>query len=287
MCIRDRYYIGTTELFEDFKSKDGTKKLIFKLKDRNFIESVLLQEKNRITLCLSTQVGCKFGCAFCASGLGGFIRNLDASEMLDQVLFLRHKEGVHITNYVFMGMGEPLDNAENLFKAILIMNGPGGLGVAARRITVSTCGIIPGIDLLKNLEPQVNLSISLHAANNRLRNQLLPVNRRYPLEKLIEACKEYINEKGRLITLEYVLIKDKNDSAKDADELSNIAKILRAKVNLIPYSVVDKLAFDTPGKTEISVFTKRLRENKVNVTVRHSKGQDIKAACGQLAGRKR
>ena len=284
--LKERYLISNPELFKQFNSTDGTEKFLFKLKDGNFIETVIIGAKERQTLCLSTQVGCKFGCAFCASGLGGFTRNLDASEMLGQVLFPRHEKGIDISNYVFMGMGEPLDNAKNLLKTILIMNEPRGLGIAARRITVSTCGIIPAIALLKDLKPQINLSISLHAANNKLRNELVPINRRYPLEKLIKACKEYVDGKGRLIMLEYVLIKDKNDSIKDADELAGIAKILRAKINLIPYSIVEGLRFKTPDKSRVDLFREALRKKRVNATVRQSKGKDIKAACGQLAGRR-
>ncbi|MFC1621648.1 23S rRNA (adenine(2503)-C(2))-methyltransferase RlmN, partial [Candidatus Omnitrophota bacterium] len=231
---------------------------------------------SRKTICLSTQVGCKFGCAFCASGLKGFKRDLSSSEIIDQILLA----GSEITNFVFMGMGEPLDNFENVKKAIETMNSSLGMAIGARRITVSTCGIIPGIKRFEEINPQINLSISLHAANNKLRNSLMPINKRYPLEELIEACNNF---SGRTITLEYILIKDKNDLQKDADELSLIARKLKAKVNLIPYSPVPEKRFKAPSGKDIELFQKRLVKNSVNVTVRESKGRDIFAACGQLA----
>jgi len=289
VTLRDKlgesYYISTLELSQHLKSTDGTEKFIFKLSDGNFIESVLISAKNRKTICLSTQVGCKFACSFCASGFIGFIRNLTPAEITNQILFLQHNLKHKITNYVLMGMGEPLDNYENVQKAIMIMNDPEGMAIGARRITISTCGIIPGMKKLQDLRLQINLSVSLHATNNNLRDALMPINKRYPLEKLIKACEDLINATGRMITIEYILIKDKNDSLEDADKLAAIAKKLKAKVNLVPYSTIPTLNFQSTGRKETNIFMNKLINRGVNATLRESKGKDIQAACGQLAGR--
>ncbi|MFH1594497.1 MAG: 23S rRNA (adenine(2503)-C(2))-methyltransferase RlmN [Candidatus Omnitrophota bacterium] len=279
------HYISTIDVCEHLKSKDGSEKILFKLHDGNFVETVLICAKYRETLCISTQVGCKFSCAFCASGRNAFKRNLAAAEIINQILHFSHHLKRELTNYVFMGMGEPLDNYENVSKAIAIMNDQNGMDIGARRITVSTCGIIPGIERLKELKLQINLSVSLHAVNNRLRDVLVPVNKRYPLERLIKACEDFKTKAGRMITLEYVLIKDINDSPEDAIGLSEITKQLKAKVNLIPYSEIPDLNYQTPLPEEMKKFMDRLIRRRVNVTLRESKGRDIQAACGQLAGR--
>ena len=277
------YYIGRMKLKERLKSGDGTEKFLLELSDGNFIESVLISARARNTLCISTQVGCKYGCIFCASGTRGFVRDLSSSEITGQVLAAQEITGKRITNLVFMGMGEPLDNYENMASSILIMNSQEGLGIGARKITLSTCGVIPGIEKLASLGLQVNLSISLHAADNKKRDALMPVNKKFPLERLIKACALFAEETGRKITLEYVLIKDKNDSIVDADLLSCVARKLKAKVNLIPYSPVRCKSFESPSGKTINQFKDRLLRNKINVTVRDSKGKDIQAACGQLA----
>ena len=279
------YYIGTLELSENFISVDKTEKFLFKLSDGNFIETVLIYAKNRKTVCLSTQVGCKFACSFCASGRIGFARNLTLSEIISQILFLQFNLKHSITNYVFMGIGEPLDNYENVVKAIMIMNASEGMGIGARRITVSTCGIIPGIEKLKDLGLQINLSVSLHATNNKLRDELMPINRGCPLEKLIKACEDYINKTVRMITLEYTLIRNKNDSLQCADELAAISIRLKAKVNLIPCSETSDADFQPSDIRDINIFMEKLSNKGVNVTLRESKGKDIQAACGQLAGK--
>ncbi len=283
--LNDSYFISRLELAERLEAKDKTQKFLFKLADGNFIETVLIPSGQRKTICLSTQVGCKYRCSFCASGLNGFKRNLAPAEMTGQILYLLHTDKQNLTNFVFMGMGEPLDNFENLSRTILIMNSPEGLGIAARRITVSTGGVIPGIERLRNLGLQVNLSLSLHAVNDSLRNKLMPINKKYPLRKLIRVCQNYVESTGRMVTLEYVLIQDVNDSLGDAAKLAEIARRLRAKVNLIPYSPVCGLDFKTPQKKGIDGFQKELERNKARVTLRRSKGEDIHAACGQLAGR--
>lgn len=279
------YRIGSIRLKEHLKSSDGTEKFLFELSDGHFIETVLIYSGSRKTVCLSAQVGCKFGCAFCASGTKGFTRNLTTSEILDQILFLQRVLSHKITNFVFMGMGEPLDNYKNLSKAILIMNSTEALEIGAKRITVSTCGVVPGIEKLKHLGIQANLSISLHAVDNKLRDILVPINKVYPLERLITACEDYIDEADRRITLEYVLIKGKNHSLKDATGLSRIAKSLKAKVNLIPYSPVSGKDFEVPLKKDILAFKAGLVKDSIKVTMRESKGGDIQAACGQLAMR--
>jgi 23S rRNA (adenine2503-C2)-methyltransferase len=288
-ALRERlgkeYCIGALEVSEHLKSPGEAEKLLFRLRDGSFIEAVVIHARTRKTLCLSTQVGCKFACLFCESGRAGFVRNLTPSEIVGQVLFARHGLNYTITNYVFMGMGEPLDNYENVTRAIAIMDDPKGMDIGARRITVSTCGIIPGIERFKELGLQVNLSVSLHAANNAQRSALMPVNKRYPLEKLIKACRDFVDATGRMITLEYVLIKDVNDSAGDADGLAAIARRLRAKVNIIPYSAVSGGRFRPPERRGVRTFVKRLAKKKVQAMVRESKGADIRAACGQLAGR--
>lgn len=281
------YYIGMLRAPERLISSDKTEKFLFKLRDGNYIETVLICTGERKTLCLSTQVGCKFACSFCASGHMGFIRDLMPSEIVNQILCLRRDFKHSVDNYVFMGMGEPLDNYDNTSKAILNMNNKDGLNIGARRITVSTCGVIPGIDRLKELDLQINLSVSLHAVNNQLRDKLVPINKRYPIEELIGACQRYFKKTGRVITLEYVLIKGKNHSPEDADRLAGIAKRLKSKVNLIICSGVARLYYKPPGKEEAILFMDRLKRNRVNVTLRRSKGQDIQAACGQLAGKRR
>ncbi|MBL7131867.1 MAG: 23S rRNA (adenine(2503)-C(2))-methyltransferase RlmN [Candidatus Omnitrophica bacterium] len=281
------YDIGRLHLHEHLRSCDGTEKFLFRLFDGNFIESVLIYAKQRKTICLSSQVGCRFACSFCASGSRGFTRDLTPSEITAQILFLQHELKHKITNYVFMGMGEPLDNFENVKKALMIMNDSRGMDIGARRITLSTCGVIPGIGQVSQLGLQVNLSVSLHAPNDKLRSELLPINKHYPLAILIKACEDFINKTGRMITLEYVLIKGKNDSLQDADEFVQIAKRLKAKVNLILYSRVPKLNFRPVNRKELDSFMQRLIERGVQVTLRESKGEDIQATCGQLAGRKR
>jgi len=281
-----RFSLFLPELTEHLVSEDRAEKFLFRLADGRFIETVLIPAGTRLTLCLSTQVGCKFGCVFCASGRGGFQRHLSPSEITGQVLFLRDRLKIHFTNFVFMGMGEPLDNFDNLAKAILIMNAPEGLGIAARRITVSTAGVIPGIERLKEMNLQVNLSLSLHAVDDELRSKLMPINRKYPLAGVLRACQDYVRAGGRMMTIEYILLRGLNDSVSDARRLGAIASRLKAKINLIPYSEACGSAYEPslPGQRE--VFLRTLENMNVSATLRRSRGADIQAACGQLAGRK-
>jgi 23S rRNA (adenine2503-C2)-methyltransferase len=283
--LETNYFIGRMDVVERRRSPDGTEKFLFRLPDGNFIETVLIPSGKRRTVCLSTQAGCKFACIFCASGLDGFKRNLSPSEITGQVLFLRDTLDRELTNLVFMGMGEPLDNFDNLEKAVRIMNSSEGMGIAARRMTISTCGLVPGIQRLAKLDLQVNLSLSLHAVTDRLRDKLMPVNRKYPLEKVMEACEDYLKSGGRMMTIEYILIEDVNDSRNDAEGLAGIARRLRAKVNVIACSPVAGLDHKGPDEPAMRAFIQWLEERKVHVTRRRSKGTDIAAACGQLAGR--
>jgi 23S rRNA (adenine2503-C2)-methyltransferase len=280
--LAGRFSLRTLTADEILRARDGTEKYLFRLSDGLGIEAVLIPAGARRTVCLSTQAGCKLGCVFCASGLHGFKRNLQPFEIVGQVLYLRERLEAALTNIVFMGMGEPLDNFENLVRAIRILNDPKGLGIAARRMTVSTSGIVPGIERFKDIGLQVNLSISIHAADETLRERLMPVSRKYPLEKLLAACEDYLREGGRKLTFEYVLIDGVNDRLADADGLVRIARRLRAKVNLIPYSPVEGLDFRTPQKDRIRNFIRRLELKGVGVTLRQSKGREIRAACGQL-----
>jgi 23S rRNA (adenine2503-C2)-methyltransferase len=283
--LEEIYSFRSLVLADRASSHDGTEKYLFELSDGNYIETVLIPAGKRRTVCLSTQVGCKFACVFCASGMAGFKRNLLPSEILGQVLFLRDKLRAELTNFVFMGMGEPLDNCENVFKAIRIMNDAKGLCIAARRITISTSGVTPGLERLNDLGLQLHLSLSLHSAKDEVRSSLMPINKKYPLQDLLKTSEDYIKKTGRMITLEYILLRDLNDSAEDARRLAALAKRLRAKVNLIPYSPVCGLEFEASPKARAELFLRWLEEKGVSATLRLSKGVDIQAACGQLAGR--
>jgi len=284
--LAEEFFIGRLAAEERVSSKEGCDKFLFRLKDGSFIESVLIPAGERRTLCLSTQVGCRFACPFCASGKMGFKRNLRTSEITGQITGAQKTEIRRITNVVFMGMGEPLDNLDNLIKAIYIMSNPKGFAMGARRITVSTCGLPEGIRAIGRIPIPVNLSISLHASYDKLRDELVPANRIYPLKELLAACREYLEEGNRKITLEYALIKDKNISKRDASALIKIAKRLRAKVNLIPLSRVEGSEAVPPSARQTADFRRTLKEAGVPVTLRRSEGGDINAACGQLAGKR-
>ncbi len=282
--LNRRFVINLLDRQKEYLSADGTIRYVFKLPDGNYIETVVIPSGVRQTICLSTQVGCKFRCAFCASGLKGFKRNLSAGEIVSQVLTIKHQLGHRLTNLVFMGMGEPLDNLDEVIKAIKILNHKQGMDIGARRITISTAGVIPGIKKLKDLNLQVNLSISIHSPIDRQRSELMPINRKYPLIELIDAAEDYLKVGGRQLTLEYILIKNYNDGLYEAEGLAAIAQRLKARVNLIAYSPVPNLPYVRPGQEEMQRFQRWLEERKVRTTVRKSKGLDIAAACGQLAG---
>jgi 23S rRNA (adenine2503-C2)-methyltransferase len=284
--LADEFFVLGLRLAESQKSADGTEKFLFRLNDGNFVEAVDIPFPRRNTACISTQAGCKFACEFCASGAKGFKRNLSAGEILDEVLYLKKNNRCgRPTHIVFMGTGEPLDNYDNVLKAIRTINSPDALNIGARRITISTCGIIPGIRRLQDEDLQVELSISLHAADDKLRSEIMPVNRKYPLDDLFKCCSEYIGKTNRQITFEYILIKGINSGIPSARKLAGLMQRLRlAKVNLIPANPVADAGGKVipPTAEEADEFKEYLSKQGVNVTLRKERGQDIDAACGQL-----
>jgi 23S rRNA (adenine2503-C2)-methyltransferase len=265
------------------QSTDGSEKFLFQLPDKDYIETVLIRGNNRNTLCLSSQVGCRWNCLFCASGKGGFKRNLLPGEIIEQILSVQRITGETIQNIVFMGMGEPFDNYAHVTRAIQIINEKQGLNIGARKITVSTCGIIPAIIQFIEFPLQAELSVSLHAADEKTRTQLMPVNKKYPLKRLIATCRLYTEKKNRQITFEYLMLKGINDSAQQASKLSEMISDFEAKVNLIIYNPVNSFnnLFPSDKKT-INIFQNILEAKHIPVTTRYSRGQDIDAACGQL-----
>lgn len=260
----------------------GTRKILVALRDGERIEEVLIPARDRKTVCVSSQAGCRFNCAFCASGKAGFRRNLEAGEMVGQVLLAAGQYGERPTHVVYMGIGEPFDNYDEVLKSIRILNDPDGLGIGARRITISTCGVIPGIQRLAGEDLQVELSVSLHASEDGLRSRLMPVNRKYPLAALIKACDEYTRQTGRIITFEYALIGKVNDSRSHAEALARLLAPLQCRVNLIPLSPVCEYEGRPPSRAAADVFIERLARGHINATLRASKGCDLNAACGQL-----
>ena len=268
---------------------DTTEKFLFQLRDHSLIETVVIpatpgltSSSDRHTVCVSTQVGCAYGCKFCASGLEGVKRHLTAAEIVDQVLQVQKLSGEKVNNIVVMGMGEPLANYDNLMRALRIINAPWGLGIGARKITVSTVGLVPRIKQLADDPMQLRLAVSLHGATDEVREKIMPVNKKYPLKELLAACDYYVNTKKRMLTFEYILIDGVNDSLEQAHKLGAIAKRLRAKVNLIPYNPVEGLPWKRPDRDRCKMFQHTLQSHGVTSTLRIEKGTDINAACGQL-----
>lgn len=281
--LKENFSFSGIKLVDVEKSKDGTEKFLFELKDANLIEAVVIPAEGRVTGCISTQAGCRFACRFCASGMLGFRRSLTFGELIEEILYLNNRISAKLTHLVFMGTGEPLDNYENVLRAIRVINSPHALNIGARRITISTCGIIPGIKRLAEEKLQVELSVSLHAADDKIRSQVMPINKKYPLKDLIQACREYVKKTNRQVTFEYVLIKGLNSDLQSANKLSTIMKGLRlCKVNLIPANAIKGLKIEPPDKREILLFKDYLLKSGLNVTLRKPRGQDIDAACGQL-----
>jgi 23S rRNA (adenine2503-C2)-methyltransferase len=308
--LRGNFSLHSLELVRKQGAHDTTQKFLWKLADGSFIESVLIpanpalygEASDRHTLCISTQVGCAYGCKFCASGLDGWKRNLTPDEIVEQLLAVERlfsssvsssssKEKTitstrtrtrTIDNVVVMGMGEPLANYENLLKALKILNAPWGGGIGARKITISTSGLAPQIRRLAAEPLQFRLAISLHGATDAVRNRIMPVNRKYPLKELVAACEHYQIQKGRMLTFEYILIAGVNDSIEQAGPLAALAKKLFAKVNLIPYNKVEGLPWERPDEKVCEAFLRALEKQKVTATLRREKGHDIDAACGQL-----
>jgi len=275
--LKQNFSLSCLKLRTTLRSSDATEKFLFELEDGNLIEAVSIPAEKRITGCVSSQVGCKFACRFCASGAFGFKRNLTTAEILEEVLIFPK-----VTHLVFMGTGEPLDNYENVLKAIKIINSAQGLNIGARRITISTSGIIPAIMRLAEEGLQIELSVSLHAADNQTRDLIMPVNKKYPLKELISTCKEYIRQTNRQVTFEYILIAGLNSDLQSARNLGTMLKGMNCKVNLIPANPVKELKVLPPEKKEILTFKDSLLKSGINVTLRRPRGEDIDAACGQL-----
>jgi 23S rRNA (adenine2503-C2)-methyltransferase len=291
--LAEPFHLQWPELARKQGARDTTQKFLWRLADGALIESVLIpaspslygEPSDRHTLCVSTQVGCAYGCAFCASGLEGWKRNLSVEEIVNQVLAIERIEGGGkrlINNLVIMGMGEPLANYENLLKALRILNAPWGGQLGARKITVSTSGLAPQIRRLADEPQQFRLAVSLHGANDETRARIMPVNKKYPLKELAAACAYYQEKKGRMITLEYILIAGVNDGLDQVPPLAKLALSLHAKVNLIPYNKVEGLAWDRPDEPAQEAFLAALESHKVAATLRREKGGEIDAACGQL-----
>jgi 23S rRNA (adenine2503-C2)-methyltransferase len=310
--LAEAFSLHTLELLRKQGAHDATRKFLWRLRDHALIESVLIpanpalygDASDRHTLCISTQVGCAYGCKFCASGLDGWKRNLTPDEIVEQVLAverfrppspvpsleskdranarLRTVDSRLVDNVVVMGMGEPLANYDNLLKALRILNAPWGGGIGARKITISTSGLAPQIRKLAGEPEQFRLAISLHGATDEVRNKIMPVNRKYPLKELVAACEDYQGQKGRMLTFEYILIAGVNDSLEQAKPLAALAKKLFAKVNLIPYNKIEGLPWKRPSGAVCEAFLSALKKQKVVATLRREKGHDINAACGQL-----
>ena len=276
------YTICNFQILKKQESSDGTKKYLFDVLDGNAIETVLMQYHHGKTICVSSQIGCKMGCKFCASTGIAFVRNLTAGEIIEQVLAVEQDIGEHISNIVFMGIGEPFDNYDNVMKAIRIINHPKGLNIGARHISVSTSGIVPRIFDFAEEELQCTLSISLHATSNEKRSAMMPVNQAYPLEELMEACRNYIAKTNKRISFEYALAKDNNDNLEDAKQLVHLLKGMLCHVNLIPINKIENGKFVKSSNENIIRFRDFLNEHGIVATIRRELGSDIDAACGQL-----
>lgn len=281
--LENDFYISELILKEKLISSDGTQKLLFKLEDANIIECVIIPYKQKNTLCLSTQVGCKYACEFCASGKLGFVRNLTQAEILNQIISVRKILGIdRINNIVFMGIGEPLENYENVLGSIRIINSKYGFAIGQRKITISTAGVIDGIKRLSQEGLQIELSVSLHSADDSKRSKIMSINKKYPLSKLIPCLREFVRITKRKVTFEYMLLGGFNTGLKDAQSLIKLIKGINCKVNLIAFNLICDTGFLAPIKLEVLFFRNYLLKNHIDVTVRQPRGQDIQAACGQL-----
>lgn len=281
--LNEDFYVSEMITHSIRKSNDGTKKFLFGLEDARVIESVYIPHRDRTTLCLSTQVGCRYGCSFCASAQAGFERNLSQAEILNQVMAIAKSAPAHrISNIVFMGIGEPLDNYDNVLSAIHIITAPYGFAIGQRKITISSAGVIDGIRRLAGEGLQVELSVSLHSADEEKRSSIMPINKKYPLAQLMPALREYVTRTNRKITFEYMLLGGFNTAKADAAQLVKIIRGIHCSVNLIACNPVAHSLFFAPGAKEITFFKDYLLRHHCEVTVRRPRGQDIEAACGQL-----
>lgn len=280
--LKENYTMCNYNILRKQESKDGTIKYLFDVLDGNAIETVLMSYHHGYSICVSSQIGCKMGCKFCASTGINFIRSLSSGEIIEQILAVEQDTGIRISNIVFMGIGEPLDNYDNVVNAIKIINNPKGLNIGARHISISTSGLVPKIYKLAEENIQGTLSISLHATNNEKRSSMMPVNKTYPIEELIKACKDYIAKTNRRISFEYALAKDNNDNLEDAKELVKLLKGMLCHVNLIPINKIENGSYTKSSNENIMKFRDYLNEHGIVATIRRELGSDIDAACGQL-----
>ena len=280
--LKQDFTLDRLDCVANQKSKDGTRKFLFQLEDGNFIESVLMHQEYGYSVCVTSEVGCNMDYQFCASGMKKKLRNLEVKEMVLQILMVAKLSKVRVSHVVIMGIGEPFDNYENVISFLKLINHPLGLEIGARHITVSTCGLVPKILEYANFDLQVNLAISLHAPNNKIRNQLMPINKAYPIEQLLDAIAKYIEKTNRRVTIEYILLKGINDSIACADELATVLHGLNVYVNLIPYNEVAGKPYERSTKEDMIAFFDWLKKRRINVQLRKEQGSDIDAACGQL-----
>ena len=281
--LANNFYIGIPKVFKEFTSEiDGTKKLLLEFNDGNLIESVIMKYKHGNSICVSTQVGCRMGCKFCASTIDGRVRNLTSGEILSEILVAQKIINDRISNVVLMGSGEPFDNFDNVIKFFELVNADYGLNIGQRHITVSTCGIVPKIYELADKMYSITLAISLHAFNDEKRREIMPIANKYSIKEILEACKYYIEKTKRRVTFEYSLVQGVNDSEEDAKHLGNLLKGLLCHVNLIPVNEVKENSYKRSSKQTIERFEHVLKNSGVEVTVRREMGSDINAACGQL-----
>ena len=280
--LEENYTICNYKILKKLQSKDGTIKYLFDILDGNAIESVLMKYHHGYSICVSSQIGCKMGCKFCASTGIPFVRNLTSGEIVEQILSIERDENIRISNIVFMGIGEPLDNYQNVVNAIHIINNPKGLNIGARHISISTSGLVPKIYKLAEEKIQCTLSISLHATTNEKRSSMMPINNTYKIEELMQACKDYIKETNRRISFEYALAKDNNDNLEDAKQLVKLLKGMLCHVNLIPINKIENGSYTKSSNENIIKFRDYLNEHGIVATIRRELGSDIDAACGQL-----
>ena len=280
--LKEDFSLDLLECVTHQKSADGTQKFLFKLKDGNLIESVLMNNEYGYSICVTSEVGCNMGCVFCASGMKKKLRNLLTSEMVLQILTVEKLTNLKITHIVVMGIGEPFDNYDNVLNFFNIVNNPKGLEIGARHITVSTCGLVPKIKEYADFPLQVNLAISLHAPTTLIRDQIMPINKAYPLDTLIDAIKYYIDKTNRRVTIEYILLKGINDTPECAKALADLLHGLNVYVNLIPYNEVIEKPYRRSSKEDMVNFFDYLKKRRINVQLRREQGSDIDAACGQL-----
>jgi 23S rRNA (adenine2503-C2)-methyltransferase len=281
--LAERYPIcAPTAVRKQESQKDGTIKYLWQLSDGNCVETVLMRYHYGNTVCISTEVGCRMGCAFCASTLGGLVRKLEPFEMLDQVLFTQLDSGLPVSHIVLMGIGEPLDNLDNVLRFLELVNSPEGMNISMRHISLSTCGLVPKIDELASHKLQISLAISLHGPNDEIRNRIMPVNKAYPIEELLAACRRYYDATSRRIHFEYAMIDGLNDSVECAKELLRRLKGLPAHVNMIPLNHVEESPLKPSSRAAVQKFQQTLEDGGVTATVRRTLGSDIDASCGQL-----